>query len=175
MTIAATINQPDTSTMNIDRRNELADVLTTVGRYFVYYALVFVLVYIGGMKFTAYEAQGISGLVMNSPFLAWTYGLFSQEGLSNIIGIVELVIAGLIALRPINARLSLIGGGLAVGLFITTLSFLFTTPGIVEASLGFPALTVMPGQFLLKDIVLLGVAVFIVGDSLKEITSNQSK
>jgi len=39
-------------------------------------------------------------------------------------------------------------------MFLTTLSFLFTTPGW-EPTLGFPGISAMPGQFLLKDVVLL--------------------
>lgn len=151
----------------------LSGAIEKLGKYSLYYSLVLVLVYIGGMKFTAYEAQGISGLVANSPLLAWTYNLFSQQGLSNLIGLIELAIAALIAARPLNPRASALGGILAVGLFATTLSFLFSTPGIVEASLGFPALTVMPGQFLLKDIVLLGVALYVVGESLRHITESK--
>ena len=51
-------------------------------------------------------------------------------------------------------------------MFLTTLSFLFSTPGW-EASLGgFPALSVVPGQFLLKDVVLLGAAVWSLGEAL---------
>jgi uncharacterized membrane protein YkgB len=151
----------------------LSGAIEKLGKYALYYSLALVLVYIGGMKFTAYEAQGISGLVANSPLLAWTYNLFSQQGLSNLIGLIELAIAALIAARPFNPRASALGGVLAVGLFATTLSFLFSTPGIVEASLGFPALTVMPGQFLLKDIVLLGAAVYVIGDSLRHFTESK--
>ena len=55
---------------------------------------------------------------------------------------------------------------LAIGLFATTLSFLFTTPGW-EPTLGFPALSAMPGQFLLKDIVFLGASIWSLGESLK--------
>jgi uncharacterized membrane protein YkgB len=52
-------------------------------------------------------------------------------------------------------------------LFVGTLTFLFTTPGITEATAGgFPALSVLPGQFLLKDIVLLGAAVWSLGEAL---------
>ena len=41
-------------------------------------------------------------------------------------------------------------------LFINTLSFLFTTPGVGDAAAGgFPALSPV-GQFLIKDVVLLG-------------------
>jgi hypothetical protein len=39
-------------------------------------------------------------------------------------------------------------------------------PGDWEASLGgFPAISVLPGQFLLKDVALLGAAVFSAGEA----------
>ena len=50
-------------------------------------------------------------------------------------------------------------------LFLSTLSFLFTTPGVTAAG-GFPVLSVLPGQFLLKDLVLVGAALWTLGDSL---------
>jgi uncharacterized membrane protein YkgB len=52
-------------------------------------------------------------------------------------------------------------------LFAGTLSFLFTTPGVVVTyTHGFPVLSALPGQFLVKDLVLLGVALWTLGDSL---------
>lgn len=151
----------------------LAARVEAAGRLAVPYSLVVVLVYIGALKFTAYEAEGISGLVRNSPLMSWTYSFFSVRGLSAIIGFSELVIAGLIALRPWSARASAVGGLLAIGMFLTTLSFLFSTPGVVEASVGFPALSGMPGQFLLKDVVLLGASLWTLGDSLKAVASGR--
>ena len=124
------------------------------------------------MKFTAYEAEGISGLVSNSPLMAWVYQVFSVRQFGMLLGSVELLIAGLIAVRPFSAKASAIGSALAVGMFATTLSFLFTTPGVVEASLGFPALSVMPGQFLIKDIVLFGAAVWATGEALSAAKRN---
>jgi len=50
-------------------------------------------------------------------------------------------------------------------LFASTLSFLFTTPGVTAAS-GFPVLSVLPGQFLLKDLVLIGASLWTLGDAL---------
>ncbi len=52
----------------------------TIGRMAVRYGLVGVLLAIGAMKFTACEAEAISGLVSNSPLLSWTYNLFSVRG-----------------------------------------------------------------------------------------------
>ena len=100
--------------------------------------------------------------------MAWAYQWLSVNGLAALIGSTELVIAGLIAARPFSARLSAAGSFLAVGMFLTTLSFLFSTPGVVEASAGgFPAISVLPGQFLIKDVVLLAAAVWSLGESLR--------
>jgi uncharacterized membrane protein YkgB len=51
-------------------------------------------------------------------------------------------------------------------MFLTTLSFLVTTPGVWEPSLGgFPALSAVPGQFLVKDLALLGMALWSLGEA----------
>ena len=138
----------------------LNDALEAVAKHSLRYGLVLVLVWIGAMKFTAVEAEAIQGLVGNSPLMSWIYNLLSVRSTSALIGTSELVIAGLIAARPFSARVAAVGGALAVGMFLTTLSFMLSTPGVFEASLGgFPALSVLPGQFLLKDVVLLAAAV----------------
>lgn len=139
--------------------------LEATGKLVVRYGLVLVLAWIGGMKFTAYEAGGIQPMVANSPILAWVYHLFNAQEFSNLLGLVEIAIAMLIAARPLSATMAAVGSSAAVVMFLTTLSFLISTPGW-EPSLGFPALSVAPGQFLLKDTVLLGAAVWTLGDAL---------
>jgi len=52
-------------------------------------------------------------------------------------------------------------------MFLTTLSFLFSTPGWEPSLGGFPSLSVLPGQFLLKDVVLLGAAVWSLNEALR--------
>jgi uncharacterized membrane protein YkgB len=152
-----------------------APTLEAAGRHTVRYGLVLVLVWIGGMKFTAYEAEGISGFVSNSPLMFWAYQLFSKGQFSVILGIAEVLTAALIAARPLSARAALVGSALAVGMFLTTLSFLFTTPGVWEASAGgFPALSVVPGQFLAKDFVLFGVSLSLFGDDWRALTTSAS-
>ena len=146
-----------------------AQAVEAVGRHTVRYGLVLVLLWIGGMKFTAYEAEGIAGFVSNSPLMFWAYPLFSKGQFSAILGSVELLTAVLIAARPFSARLSAVGSALAVGMFLTTLTFLFSTPGVIESSLGFPALSALPGQFLIKDVVLLGAALWTMGEALRAV------
>ena len=80
---------------------------------------------------------------------------------------VEIATGLLIALRPVWPLGSAVGSGLAVGTFLTTLTFLFTTPGWEPSLGGFPALSAMPGEFLLKDLVLLGVSLFTAGEALE--------
>src|SRR5687768_15137008 len=90
----------------------------TLGRHIARYGLVLVLLWIGGMKFTAYEAEGISGFVSNSPLMNWAYSVFSVQSFSALLGVTELAIALLIASRPFSARAALVGTALAVGMFL---------------------------------------------------------
>jgi uncharacterized membrane protein YkgB len=139
-----------------------------VGRELARYGLVVVVGWIGFMKFTAYEAHGISVFVANSPLMSWAYGVMSIRSFSAMLGVIEVAIAILIAARPYWPRASAIGSGLAVGMFLTTLSFLITTPGVWEPSAGgFPALSAIPGQFLIKDLALLGISLWSLGDAWK--------
>jgi uncharacterized membrane protein YkgB len=138
------------------------------GRELARYGLVVVVAWIGLMKFTAYEAEGIRLYVANSPLMSWVYGFMSVRGFSAVLGVVEVAVALLIAARPLSPRACALGSALAVGMFLTTLSFLVTTPGVWEPSAGgFPALSGKPGQFLIKDLALLGIALWSLGEAWK--------
>ncbi|MDH1265229.1 DUF417 family protein [Pseudomonas sp. GD03944] len=156
----------DTRSDSFPKRLALSSHVSAAGTYGIYAALVIIYFWFGGMKFTNYEAQGLVPLVSNSPLLGWLYLFFSVETFSNLLGVLEISVGVLIAGRLVSPTLSLIGGALSAGLFFTTLSFLVSTPGVIEPSLGFPGISVMPGQFLLKDIGLLAASVFVAGHSL---------
>jgi len=156
-------------TNNAHNHSTLGIKTMAFGIYGAYFALAVIYFWFGGMKFTHYEAQGLVPLVSNSPFLGWVYDIFSVDTFSSLLGVLEVSIGVLIAGRLLSPKLSLVGGVLSAGLFFTTLSFLFSTPGVIEPGLGFPAITVAPGQFLLKDIGLLAASVFVAGHSLTEL------
>lgn len=130
--------------------------------------VVVVLTAIGLMKFTAVEAEGIRRLVSNSPLMSWMYSVWSVQGASNVIGVVELVTVALLLTWRIWPRAAATGALLAIGTFLTTLSFMITTPGIVTISDGAPNLS-GSGQFLLKDLTLLGASVLLFAESLAAI------
>lgn len=139
--------------------------LTRWGQHLSRYGLGIVLAWIGVGKYVKMEARV---LIQHSPLMSWVYDVFSVTFVARALGTTKIVAALLIALRPWWPRVSAVGGALAVVLFLGTLSFLFTTPGVIAThSHGIPVLSALPGQFLLKDLVLLGVALWTLGDSLR--------
>lgn len=147
--------------------SEITVLLNRWGRWILRFGLAAVLVWIGAMKFTTYEAFGIKPLVENSFLTSWVYGIFGVTTFSALLGIFEIAAGTLVALRSVNARLSALGSALAGVMFLGTLSFIFSTPGWEASAGGFPALSAFPGQFLLKDIVLFGAALWATGDALE--------
>ena len=132
------------------------------------WALVVIFVWFGAMKFTGYEAMGIAPLVSHNPLTSWMIPSFGVQGTSNLIGAVELVTAAALAGGSVVGGLSFIGGAMSCLTFLVTLTFFVTTPGVAEASLGgFPAISVAPGQFLLKDLVLLAASYCLARSSLR--------
>ena len=127
--------------------------VASAGRQLVRYGLVVVIAWIGALKYTSYEAAAIQPLIAHSPIFSWLYSIVSVRAFAAVLGTAEIIAALLIAIRPLAPRLSVIGSAMGVLLFLSTLSFLFTTPGATAAG-GFPVLSVLPGQFLLKDLVL---------------------
>jgi uncharacterized membrane protein YkgB len=122
--------------------------------------------WVGLTKFTAYEATGITPFVSHSQLMVWMLNLMSIRSVSDGLGIVEVTTAVLIASRRFSARAAQVGGFLAVATFLTTLTFLVSTPGAWAAPLrGFPELSGDVGQFLSKDIVLLGVSMWVLGEA----------
>jgi reactive chlorine resistance protein C len=145
---------------------DAARILRRAATLVLRYGLVLIIAWFGAFKFTPTEAQAIQPLVANSPLLRWLYALLDVGGASRAIGSVELLIAGLIALRPWSPRLSAAGSLAAVGMFVTTLSFLATTPGAWAHVDGF----VVPGEagaFIIKDLFLLGAALWTASEALE--------
>src|SRR4051812_10377628 len=165
---AAVAAQGERGQTTAHERSSLSSRAEAVGRELSRYGLAVVVAWIGLMKFTGYEAEGIRPFVAHSPLMSWVYGLISVRDFSAMLGVVEVAIALLIAVRPFWPRASALGSALAVGMFLTTLSFLVTTPGVWEPSLGgFPALSAFPGQALIKDLALLGIALWTLGEAWK--------
>jgi uncharacterized membrane protein YkgB len=154
-----------TASITSNRYERIATLLVKAGQLVTTYGLVVVLAWIGFGKYVKMDAKV---LIEHSPLMSWIFHFLSATTVARGLGTMEIIAALLIALRPVWPRASIVGSALAVVLFVGTLSFLFTTPGVVVAhALGLPVLSAQPGQFLLKDLVLIGVAIWTLGDSVR--------
>jgi len=151
----------------VENNNDAANTLENVGGKIIRYGLVVILLWVGALKFTAYEAEGIQGLVANSPLMSWMYSVMSVRSAAALIGVTEIILGLLIATRPFAPKLSAIGSIGAIIVFLITLSFALSTPGVWQPGYGFPFPSPMPGQFLAKDLMLLGAAIWTAGEALR--------
>jgi uncharacterized membrane protein YkgB len=133
--------------------------LQLIGTGVLRYGLVFLLLFWGGLKFMAFEAAAIQPFLAHSPFLAWMLLVFEGRTASAIIGVIEILLALGILTRRLWPRISGLASLGASGMFLVTLSFLFTTPGVLDPQN--PA-----GGFLIKDLILLGAALYTAGEAL---------
>jgi reactive chlorine resistance protein C len=158
--------------------------------------LVIVLVWIGGLKFASYEADGIVPLVANSPFMSFLYHRptpeyrqhLNKEGqvvplnqqwnesngtyqVSYDLGVIIVSLGMMIALYPIWPQVSAVGSLLLILMSLTTLSFLVTTPeawvpGLGGPQHGFPYLS-GTGRLVVQDFTMLGAAIVTMADAAK--------
>nr|WP_277424825.1 DUF417 family protein [Modestobacter sp. KNN46-3] len=124
------------------------------------------LLWIGLLKFDEYEVENIRPLTSSSPLFSLLLKRLGEQRVARLIGVAEIAMGSAIAAKPIAPRVSAIGSLGAVGTFLTTLSFLATTPGVWQEGRKPPKLS-MTGQFLVKDSVLLGASLLTAAESLK--------
>ena len=133
------------------------------------WALVIVFMWFGGMKFTAYEAQGIAPFIEHSPLMGWLHSLFGVQGASQFIGTLELATAAALILGAFKPIFSVLGAAMSAATYAITLTFFLSTPGVAEPTAGgFPAISAMPGQFLLKDAVLLAASLVLLSAAVRQ-------
>ncbi len=180
----------------LHRAYSFASRLDQIGIGLTRLGLVVVLCWIGGTKFAAYEAESIVPFVANSPLTSFFYAhpapeyqhYANKEGdlvpahrqwhetnrtylFSYGLGTVIILIGLLIALHPVLPQVAALGSFLLIGMSLTTLSFLVTTPeawvpALGTATHGFPFLA-GPGRLVIKDVIMLGASVITLADSAK--------
>lgn len=175
--------------------------LDTLGTHLMRLAIAVVFLWIGALKFTPYEADSITPFVANSPFMSFFYehpedykAHLTHEGELNAdkrvwqtanntyvfstgLGVVEILIGLLVLSNPISRRAGLLGGALAFGTPLVTLTFLLTTPeawvpDLGDAEHGFPFLS-GAGRLVLKDVLMLAGALPVMADSARQLLQEQ--
>jgi len=167
--------------------------LDQFGKKAVRFGIVIVFLWIGGLKFFAYEADGVVPFVANSPFMSFFYHHPAEYkkhmnkegelipanhqwnienntyGFADGLGTVLVVLAVLIALYKVAPLPSMIASILIFIMTLGTLSFLITTPEswvphLTDNDWGFPFLSGR-GRLVIKDIVILGGAIITMSES----------
>ncbi|MHC5022490.1 MAG: hypothetical protein ACYTGG_01075 [Planctomycetota bacterium] len=137
----------------------------STGRIVTRYGLVLVLLLIGAMQFTQGQRMELMRLIATSPPLAWSLEAFTPRQLAGCIGSLQLVAAVLIAMRPLSGLMSCIGSILAALICVGSLAR-FASDGVwITTPSGAPALSMVPGQLILRDIVILGAALWTAGEA----------
>ena len=167
--------------------------LDQFGKKAVRFGIVVVFLWIGGLKFFTYEADGIVPFVAHSPFMSFFYNhpegykkhmnpegelipvnhRWHQEnntyGLSTGLGVFIVSMAILVALYKVVPLPSLIASILIFLMCLGTLSFLFTTPEswvphLTDYDWGFPYLSGR-GRLVIKDLVILGGSIITISET----------
>lgn len=167
-------------------------------------AILIIFVWIGGLKFWNYEAEGIVPFVANSPFMSFFYNKPAPEykeyklkegefdarkhewhqenntyGFSRGLGILIMTIGILTFLGIFSPKTGLVGALLVIIMTIGTLSFLVTTPEVWVSDLGsgehgFPLLT-GAGRLVIKDVSIIAGALVVLSDSARSILKKQTQ
>ncbi|MDD4847976.1 MAG: DUF417 family protein [Bacteroidales bacterium] len=161
-------------------------------------SILVIFVWIGGLKFWNYEAEGIVPFVANSPFMSFFYNNDAPDykqfklkegefdpvkhewhvanntyGFSHGLGILIMSIGILTFLGFFNTKIGMAGELLVIIMTIGTLSFLVTTPECWVPDLGsgehgFPLLS-GAGRLVIKDLSIIAGAVVLLSQSAQKI------
>jgi uncharacterized membrane protein YkgB len=162
----------DRAILGVDRLVPAATV-TKIGRGVALAGVVLPLLLIGVLKYTQVEVDALKPLITNTPWLSWLYPAFGEVGATALLGTAEIFTAILLIASPWSARAGVLGGAIGSLTFLTTVSVMFALPIWYAELGGFPWINPV-GQFLLKDVSLLGVSIFILGESLARVKAQAS-
>jgi uncharacterized membrane protein YkgB len=154
----------------------LADVLTRVGLlredaeyHLLRAAMVIIFFFFGYQKWFAYEVERLIPFISNGPLIFWLYPLLGMRGATLFLGVSEWTFGTLLFLGFWNKRLGILGALGSIATFVGTVTIIpFMPEGWDAAAGGFPAMT---GNvpFLMKDVVLLAVSVYLLKQDVQRV------
>jgi uncharacterized membrane protein YkgB len=125
-------------------------------------AMVIIFLFFGYQKWFDYEAQALIPYISNGPLLFWMYPVFGVRGATWFLGVAEWGLGALLFAGFWNKRLGILGALGSCFAFISTITIIpFIPNGWAPSAGGFPAMTETTA-FLLKDLILLSVSVYLL-------------
>jgi len=125
-------------------------------------SMVIMYFFFGYQKWFEYEAKALIPFISNSPLVSWLYPVFGMRGATWFLGVSEWTFGGLIFLGYWSKKLGALGAAGSVFTFLATFTIIpFIPDGWAASAGGFPAMTINTA-FLMKDVVLLAVSVYLL-------------
>src|SRR5258707_14549517 len=125
-------------------------------------SMVLIFLFFGYQKWFDYEAQALIPYISNGPLIFWMYPVLGVKGATYFLGVAEWFFGALLFAGFWNKKLGILGALGSVFSFISTITIIpFTPNGWAPSAGGFPAMTETVA-FLMKDLVLLAVSVYLL-------------
>lgn len=125
-------------------------------------SMVLLFLFFGYQKWFSYEAQALIPFISHGPLISWMYPVFGIRGACWFLGAVEWLTAGLLLLGFWDKRAGMLGAMGGIASFLATTSVIpFMPDGWAASAGGFPAMA-EGVAFLMKDVVLLAVSIYLL-------------
>jgi len=125
-------------------------------------SMVIIFLFFGYQKWFEYEAQALLPYIGNGPLISWMYPAFGVRGATYFLGITEWLFGALLFAGFWNKRLGILGALGSCFTFVATTTIIpFIPDGWAASAGGFPAMTEKVA-FLMKDLVLFAVSVYLL-------------
>jgi uncharacterized membrane protein YkgB len=135
-------------------------------------SMVIIFFFFGYQKWFGYEAQALIPYISNGPFIFWMYPVFGIRGATYFLGVAEWLFGGLLFLGFWNKKLGILGALGSCLTFVGTITIIpFIPNGWAASAGGFPAMTETVA-FLLKDLVLLAVSVYLLRQDVLRVSQS---
>jgi uncharacterized membrane protein YkgB len=132
-------------------------------------AMVVIFAWFGYDKWFSSEIRALAPLITHGPFIFWTLPVLGVRGTAIFLGAAEWTFGSLIFLGFWNKKLGVLGALGSIATFISTLTILpFVPDGWDAGAAGFPAMA-MNAAFLLKDLVLLAVSIYLLKQDVQRV------
>ena len=137
-------------------------------------SMVIIFLFFGYSKWFNYEAQALVPLISHGPFIFWLYPVFGIRGAGRFLGISEWLVGALLFSGFWNKKLGAFGALGACVVFISTISIIpFLPDAWAKSAGGFPAMTDMVA-FLMKDIGLLALSLYLLRQDLIRVSRSST-
>jgi uncharacterized membrane protein YkgB len=135
-------------------------------------SMVIIFLFFGYQKWFDYEAQALIPYISHGPLISWLYPVFGIRGACWFLGVAEWSFGALLFAGFWNKKLGIFGALGGILSFISTITIIpFIPNGWAPSAGGFPAMTETVA-FLMKDLVLLAVSVYLLRQDVLRVSQS---